>query len=255
MLPSAACQQRLRCLQEWRQSLRQSFPAPPTRPPRALCEDFLQNNGTPSAVAPITAAATWDEDRLAASGLPAAGSASPDQRRLPGAAHSTGGASSAAGSEAGGSQAGDGAAEEDADAACWLGGSPPKASGSGQALGSSPGKRGGIPLPRNSSGPIVHGSGAPVLAPVRAQAAMLPLAAWQQQPGVQALGGQAGQQQPGTPLTPASSNNTPSALGSSFQRSATGFLRSVSVDSDNPSLGFGAREALQQLRWVPWAVG
>lgn len=218
--------------------------------PRALCEDFLQNNGTPSAVAPITAAATWDEDQLAASGLPAAGSPSPDQRRLPGAAHSTGGTSSAAGSEVGGSQAGDGAAEEDADAACWLGGSPPKVSGSAQALGSSPSKRGGIPLPRNSSGPIVHGSGAPVLPPVRAQAAMLPLAAWQQQPGVQppALGGQAGQQQPGTPLTPASSNNTPSALGSSFQRSATGFLRSVSMDSDNPSLGFGAREALQQLR-------
>lgn len=225
--------------------------------PRALCEDFLQNNGTPSAVAPITAAATWDEDRLAALGpLPASGGSSPDARRTSAVAGSTGGASSVAGLEAGGSQAGDGGAEDEADAACWLGGSPPKASSGSQGLGSSPSKRGGIPLPRNSSGPIV-GSSAPALPPVRAQAALLPLASWQQVPAGQppalqppALGGQAGQPQPGTPLTPASSSNTPSALGSSFQRSGAGFLRSVSVDSDNPSLGFGAREALQQLRWA-----
>ncbi len=225
--------------------------------PRALCEDFLQNNGTPSAVAPISAAAAYDEERLAALGPPAAGSGSPDARGLPAAARSTGGASSVAGSEAGGSQAGDVGAEEEADAACWLGGSPPKASSGSQGLGTSPSKRGGIPLPRLSSG-AMYGGGARALPPVRAQAALLPLAAWQQVPAGQpqalqpaAAGGQAGQQ-PGTPLTPASSTNTPSALGSSFQRSAAGFLRSVSVDSDNPSLGFGAREALQQLRWVVW---
>ena len=217
--------------------------------------------------------AAWDEGQAAGAG-PQPGGASPDPRP-PGAGGSGAGASSAAGSEAGGSQAAGSQAAgslaggsqasdaaEDADAACWLGSSPSKAgSGAGAALGSSPGKRGGIPLPRNSSGSL-QGGAAPALPPVRAQAALLSLAAWQHAPAGhpaglqppalhgQVLHGQAGQQ-PGTPLTPASSSNTPSALGSSFQRSgAGGFLRSVSVDSDNPSLGFGAREALQQLRWV-----
>jgi hypothetical protein len=58
-------------------------------------------------------------------------------------------------------------------------------------------------------------------------------------------------QLPGTPMTPSSA--TPSAFGSALHKvSGSGvggsFLRSASIDSDNPSLGFGACEVLQHLR-------
>jgi hypothetical protein len=116
-------------------------------------------------------------------------------------------------------------------------GSPPK-------LGSSPSRRGGIPLPALRAAAAPPGT--------QPQAQHLPQCTFpHQQQHSALLDGTSLLGQPGTPATPASSAAL-SVLGSTGQRQ--GFPRSVSLDSDNPSLGFGMREALHHLRWA-WGAG
>ncbi|KAL4422635.1 hypothetical protein ABPG75_008832 [Micractinium tetrahymenae] len=236
---------------------------------KALCEDFLQNNGTPSATAPITAAAEMDEeDGEERQGLAASqarpGSMSPEHSAAAAASQQLFGQSSEDG-RPGSSQQLFGDSLEPEQAAVGAGAGEPAcagarfaaaasceqavpgsiASASVGSLSSSPSRRGGIPQPPGSraqaccgaAGPQAQRGGAAPLLQPQQQAFQH---AWQ------AVVQQQQQQQPGTPLTPGGPWSAGGSL--SKQPSASGFPRSVSVDSDNPSLGFGMREALAHLR-------
>lgn len=235
---------------------------PCARPCRALCEDFLQNNGTPGSTAPIAAAAQQDEEEEQQRELAATqarpGSTSP--------AHAAAVAASQQlfrqGCEAerpgpcqqlcmdGVERVGAGAGAGQpacADAQCENGGGCEQAGprgnpGASSSLSSSPSRRGGIPQPPGSRAQVccsatcsqVQRGGGAVLAQPPQHANLWQASLQQHQ-----------QQQAGTPLTPVG----PWSGGTlSKQPSASGFPRSVSVDSDNPSLGFGMREALAHLR-------
>ena len=209
--------------------------------PRALSEDFLQHNGTPGAAAPIALAAQRDEEAeeqqqaapAACQARPVSGDASPDPPTAAPRQHQAQLSSTDGGG--GGDDAACGGLAQGAP-------SPPP--------GSSPSKRGGIQQPQCSRLVAVA-----ALAPLRAGVPPLPvqhflhqLQASQQHAAQAGQAGQQGQGQPGTPLTPSSSTG---AFSGSLQRQSagpSGFLRSMSVDSENPSLGFNMREALAGLR-------
>lgn len=220
---------------------------------KALSEDFLQNNGTPSAVAPITAAAERDEGALegqAPATSSAVAAAASQQRCGTDGSNAGSDAASSDGPSSSSSGTRDGAG---GDGSAWMS-SPPKPgmqpsfsgpfSSSPGPLVSSPSKRGGIPQPPGSRPQLVVCATLPA---VRAGPALLSPQQQQQVVLPQQLLGQ----QPGTPATPASSGGAgslPAVCGLQKQSSASGFPRSMSIDSENPSLGFNMREALAQLR-------
>ena len=228
---------------------------------RALSEDFLQHNGSPNSVAaPVTAVAACEEERgqLAAAATGVAQYPQQPEGVLPGSAAAAAGQDELG--DAGGAAVLRACSSGDGDAAACLPSSqlqgPCGGGVNGAGLGSSPSRRGGIPQPPGSRAQQVGGqAGTPLSLP---RPSPLHGLGPQQQMLLQQLQMQHQQQQgqhqqlPGTPMTPSSA--TPTAFGSALHKvSGSGvggsFLRSASIDSDNPSLGFGAREVLQHLRW------
>ncbi|KAL4852861.1 mRNA-capping enzyme [Chlorella vulgaris] len=244
---------------------------------RALTDDFLQNNGTPSnaELAPSAVAEAWSKGLLRAAGDSSAeqpdgeqpATAQPDEQQsqqrsqqqppcgpqtspsngstLPGeldvaaaipCSRLCGAACTCRGCRGGGRERDrgehEGDEEQEAEAEVEV---EEEEEGEEQLpaerRGGSPTRRGGIPLPL----------------PVPAPAVLRPpgtVTTTFQQHLQQQL---AQQQQPATPATPGSSTVTPPPCGTGPRHSAS-FRRSASVDSDNPSLGFGVREVLLQLR-------
>lgn len=235
---------------------------------RALCEDFLQNNGTPGSTAPIAAAVQLDEEedaerqglaagQAARTACPERAAAASQQLFWQGSGEERPGPSQQLSRDS----LEDGQANAGAGSACEGGAEqlrPRSCSGASGPLSTSPSRRGGIPQPPGSRAQACCGT---ACSQAQQGNATLPAQPQQQdshhvwqvswQPKQQAAQQQASLQQqqqqqlPGTPLTPGG----PWSSGSlSKQPSASGFPRSVSVDSENPSLGFGMREALAHLR-------
>lgn len=252
---------------------------------RALTDDFLQNNGTPSnaELAPSAVAEAWSKGLLLAAGDSSAeqpdgeqpATAKPNKQQLqqrshqqppsgpqasasngstlPGGLDDSAAAAAAAipcsrlcgsactcrgcrggGGERDGRQH-EGFEEEEEEVVEEEEGEEQSPA---ERRGGSPTRRGGIPLPLPVPAPAV-------LRPPGTVTTTL------QQHLQQQL---AQQQHPATPATPGSSTVTPPPCGTGPRHSAS-FRRSASVDSDNPSLGFGVREVLLQLRLVCSASG
>lgn len=224
----------------------------------------MQNNGTPSSTAPIAAAAQDDDDeeeRRLAAAQAQPGSTSPESVAAAAASQQLFWQScedgrpgpcqqlNTDGLESRHAAAGAGSAHPACAEVRCAGGAGCEQSvlrssaGASGSLSSSPGRRGGIPQPPGSRVQACsinavcslgqRGGGAVPVQPQQPASQQPWQVSLQHQPV------------PGTPPTPVGA--WPGGCLSK-QPSSSGFPRSVSVDSENPSLGFGMREALANLR-------